>query len=389
MKDTDSQYEIISDENALRALQAEWDDLWARAKGYHYQSFAFCWIAWEQVAKPNGRALRCVIRRDAGRLAMVWPLVTYRRLLWTYLIPLCPESADYSRVLVEEHARTATWIDDAWRIARERCGADFVHLPYLHESTELYRLASKTGPFIIQERNDSYVAKLSDESTRYDWPSFCDSLGTLHERKPGSIARRLAKKGELDAQLLDPADTQRIATTIDRMLEWKLGWSERAGKHGHWLDSVHYRNFLVEWLSSRTLATRAHLLLITLDGAPLASLVFCVDNRCASTVIASFDPAHRKLSPGLLVFEYVAKWAFDRQIDLDFGSGSERYKEFWARGNRTSVWTLQSVNSTWGRMAVLARRLPREAMARATALLGGRPRRAARLPDDARLDHPS
>jgi len=121
------------------------------------------------------------------------------------------------------------------------------------------------------------------------------------------------------------------------------------GTHGVWLDSVHYRNFLVEWISSQSHSPRAHLLVITLDGVPLTSLVFCVANRCVSTVIGSFDQAYRNLSPGVLAFEYVVKWAFDRQFDLDFGPGAERYKEFWARGNVTNVWTLRTVASWWGR----------------------------------------
>jgi CelD/BcsL family acetyltransferase involved in cellulose biosynthesis len=64
------------------------DALWTRAGGRHYLSFAFCWTAWQQVAKPKGRSLRCIIRRDEGRLAMVWPLVLRRRLMWACLAPL-------------------------------------------------------------------------------------------------------------------------------------------------------------------------------------------------------------------------------------------------------------------------------------------------------------
>ena len=82
---------------------------------------------------------------------------------------------------------------------------------------------------------------------------------------------------------------------------------------------------------------------------PIVSLVFCVSNNRVSTVIGSFNEAYAKSSPGLLAFEYVVKWAFDRQYDVDFGSGAERYKQFWARGNVTNVWTLRTVASWWGR----------------------------------------
>lgn len=369
MIDQDSQYEIITGEDALAGLQPEWDALWTRARGRHYLSFAFCWIAWEQVAKPKGRSLRCIIRRDNGRLAMVWPLVLRHRFMWTCLAPLSPEAADYSDILMEARAGTTPWIEGAWRIATEQCGADFVHLPYLHESADLCRVVGRDRSLVIRQRNVTYVAKLSVECRRHDWRSFCDSLiAPQHRKKPGSIARRLAKRGQLDARVVDPSDKGAVASAIDLMLEWKRDWSDRVGKHGQWVASVHYRNFLVEWLCS-SLTTEAHLFVVALDGAPLAALVFCVDNRCASTIISGFDQAQRNLSPGSLAYEYVVQWAFDRQLDLDFGAGAEQYKEFWTRGNIESVWTLRTVSSPWGRMGVGALGLQREIMSHAKGTL--------------------
>jgi CelD/BcsL family acetyltransferase involved in cellulose biosynthesis len=379
MKHTDSQYEIVTDENALRALQAEWDELWARARGFHNQSFDFCWIAWEQIAKPNGRSLRCIVRRDAGRLVMVWPLVTYRRwLLWTYLIPLSPESAGYSRVLVEGGAHTAAWVEGAWRVARTRCGADFIHMPYVPEETALGGLVANAHRPVIRERVDAYTAQLGTESRRYDWQGFCDSLGTLHKKKPGKAAQRMSKVGKVDALLVDSFDTERIAESVDAMLDWKRSWGSRVNKRGHWLDSAHYRNFLVAWLSSdatatssrtaTSMATPARLLVVTLDGRPVAVNIFCTDTRGVSGIISGFDPDCAKWSPGLIGVEHVARWAFERQLDFDFGTGSEHFKAFWSRGNRSYCWTVQSVNSWWGRAALDVRRFPRTLLATVRAL---------------------
>ncbi|AUT69406.1 GNAT family N-acetyltransferase [Paraburkholderia hospita] len=360
MRDSELQYEIVTDEQKLLALKGEWDDLLKRANGFHYQSFDFCWIAWQQVARPKGRSLRCIVLRDKGKLVLVWPLVAHKRFLWTCLCPLCPEAADYSDLLVDPWARSAECVESAWRVAMRECGADFLHLPFLHERTHLYRIASKAGPLVIQRRSDSYVAKLSEECAGRDWASFSDSLGPPHGRKPGSIARRLSKKGHLEWKFIDPCDKSAVAYAVDLMFEWKRHWSDRVGKRGPWLDSVHYRNFLVEWISSQSPSSRAHLLMIALDSVPIVSLVFCVSNNRVSTVIGSFNEAYAKSSPGLLAFEYVVKWAFDRQYDVDFGSGAERYKQFWARGNVTNVWTLRTVASWWGRIGMIVQRLPFE-----------------------------
>jgi CelD/BcsL family acetyltransferase involved in cellulose biosynthesis len=363
MKNSEFQYEIITDERRLLALKEEWDDLWNRANGSHYQSFDFCWIAWQQVAKPKKRALRCIILRERGKLALVWPLVVHRRLLWKCLCPLCPDAADYSGLLIDLVSSPSKAIEGCWRVAMQECGADFIHLPFLHERTDLYRIASRSGPLVIQTRNDSYVARLSEECAVRDWTSFCDSLGPSHGRRPGSSARRLARKGHLEWQFIDPRDKAGVARAVDLIFEWKRHWSDRVGKRGAWLDSVHYRNFLVEWISSESPSPDIHLLILALDGIPLTSLVFCVANRRVSTVIGGFNEAYRNSSPGLLAFEYVVKWAFDRQYDVDFGSGTELYKQFWARGNVTNVWTLRAVASWWGRIGIVAQRLPFEQIA--------------------------
>ncbi|MEM5383519.1 GNAT family N-acetyltransferase [Paraburkholderia phymatum] len=325
---------------------------------------------------------------------MVWPLVTYRRwLLWTYLIPLSPESAGYSRVLVEDGAHTAARVEGAWRVARTRCGADFIHMPYVPEETALGGLIANAHRPVIRERVEAYIARLGTESRRYDWQGFCDSLGTLHKKKPGKAAQRMSKAGKVDVLLVDSFDTERIAESVDAMLDWKRSWGSRVNKRGHWLDSAHYRNFLVAWLTSDATTTTtttatpratpastpARLLVVTLDGRPVAVNIFCTDTRGVSGIISGFDPDCAKWSPGLIGLEHVARWAFERQLDFDFGTGSEHFKAFWSRGNRSYCWTVQSVNSWRGRVALDVRRIPRAFLATVRAL-------ARRNPEPPRVD---
>src|SRR4051812_28945228 len=87
MNDASAAYEIVTEEADFRALQSEWDELWVRSRGWYYQSFGHCWLAWDQIAKPLGRRLRIVVRREAGTAVLIFPLITYRRALWIYLAP--------------------------------------------------------------------------------------------------------------------------------------------------------------------------------------------------------------------------------------------------------------------------------------------------------------
>lgn len=60
-------------------------------------------------------------------------------------MPLGPQGGDYTSVLVENGASAPALIAGAWDTARRRCGADFIHLPYVRDTLHLHTL-------VMQER---------------------------------------------------------------------------------------------------------------------------------------------------------------------------------------------------------------------------------------------
>lgn len=372
MSQADCQFEIVSDEDGFRALQHEWDDLWSAANGQHGQSFSVCWLAWQHVAKPRGRRLCCIVHRENGQLAMVWPLVTYRRLLWTYLCPLSPEAGDYTRVLVTDSPASPALIAGAWQTALKRCGADFIKLPYVDEGSELHALASRERHVMIAARTVAAFAKLRDET---EWDAFCKTLGTMSGKKPGALERRLSKEGELAVRLTESGDTSENAALVDWILARKRAWGDRVGKRGEWLDSSHYRDFLVSLVCPVNGRAMARLFVITLDGAPIAATVVGVGATCVDGLIASFDARFAKFGPGSIVIEHVVKWAFDQRLNVDFGVGAERFKAYWSRNNVTGAWSAQIASSRWGVLAYRSKKTVRaiaRPVARLSELLTGR-----------------
>jgi CelD/BcsL family acetyltransferase involved in cellulose biosynthesis len=365
MNETDLQYEIVGDEDTFRALQREWDDLWARAHGRYYQAFSVCWLAWLHVAKPRGRKLRCIVCRRNGQLVMAWPLVTHRRLLWTYVVPLSPDAGDYTSVLVESGPGASTLVAGAWHAARHRCGADFIHLPYMNEGLELYNLASRERHVLHATQHDSWIVKLREED---DWDAYCNSLGTMYSKKPGALERKLSKEGRVEVLMIDRSDASGIASTVDWMLECKRAWCDRVGKRGEWSDSPHFRNFLVDLLGPAEGEAMACLVVVKLDDKPIAAIVVSQGNPCANALIAGFDPAYGKFGPGSIAVEHCVKWAFQQGFDLDFGVGSERFKSYWSRDNLSTAWTLQIVNTPWGLLGVHGNRMARELVKRVQQL---------------------
>jgi CelD/BcsL family acetyltransferase involved in cellulose biosynthesis len=264
----------------------------------------------------------------------------------------------------------AALIEGAWRLACRRCSADFMHLPYTKEGSELYDIARRHRRVVSAKRDDSWIARLRDEN---DWDAFCGKLGTLYRKKPGALKRRLSKEGEVVIHMADPADTGEIATIVDRMLTWKRGWSDRVDKHGDWLYSTYFQSFLVGLLSAADGHAMARLIVVSLDDVPIAALIVTNGNPCANAIIGGFDEKYGKFGPGSIAVEHCVKWAFEQRFDLDFGVGSERFKSYWSNQSSDSAWTFHIVNTSWGLARTRAGRLVRR--------LGFAPVRSAEPPE--------
>lgn len=346
------QYEVVSDERALLGLKDEWTALWARSQGRYHQAFEVSLNAWYHVAKPLGRTLHCIVCRRDGQLVMVWPLTTFRKWLWKYVLPLSPDAADYTSVLVADDGDADALIKGAWRHATQKCGADFIQLPYMREAHTLYRLASRERHILLATRHDAWIAEMRHET---DWAQFCKSVGELFHKKPGFFTRRLAKEGDLVMRLTEPSNVEENARLVDWLFERKRVWGARYNKRENWLDSNTFRNYLIGLLCPPSGEPCVRMLLVELNGAPVSVLIVSVGNPCAHAIISGFDENLARFKPGLVAFEYGVRWAFDNHWDLDFGAGSERFKEYWSRGNKSTAWTLHVINSPWGLAAVRAK----------------------------------
>jgi CelD/BcsL family acetyltransferase involved in cellulose biosynthesis len=301
------------------------------------------------VARPRRRLLHCIVLRENGVLRLVWPLVSYRRLLWNYLVPLSPDAADHTSILVADGPDAARLIELAWRAARTRCRADFIHLEYMYEGSEIHRIALREPRILGRSRHESWVALLRGEP---DWTTLCRAVGTMHGKKPGQLERRLAKEGTLEVRVLEASETECIANCVQAMLSWKREWSKRVSEPGKWLFSPYYERFLIAALTHRD--ERAHalpimrLIAVTLDDTPVAVAIMSYGNPVANAVIAGFDPEYGRFGAGTIAWEHAVRWAFEHRYDIDFGVGSERFKTYWSRAHGGHAWTMQIASTAWG-----------------------------------------
>jgi CelD/BcsL family acetyltransferase involved in cellulose biosynthesis len=349
MSDEPLQIDIVTDTDAFEALRDEWDELWSRVDGRHSQAFSVCRLSWIHVARPQGRKLRCVTCRRSGKLVMVWPLVTYRRFLWTVIRPLSPDTAEQSSVLADADPETPAMLVRAWHEAVRRTHADLILLPYVSSDSPLHDLAHAYSGAKYVARHLMAFAPLSKEP---DWETFSTSLGTLSGRKPGARKRRLAKEGELVTCVLESNDVREYERWIDWILSSKGDWAERVDmEKGRWLHSPGYRDFLAGLLAPPEGQPSGRLFIVTLDGAPIAATLVGLGKSCVSGLITGFDQDFKKFSPGNIVVEECFKWTLEHHFDLDLGIGSESYKQYWSRDNFTPVWSFQIAATAWGALA--------------------------------------
>jgi len=203
---------------------------------------------------------------------------------------------------------------------------------------------------------ERFFAMLRSET---DWRSFSSSLGTLYKNKPGALERRLSKKGDVRIRFLGPEDGEENARLVDWMFHCKRQWADRVDKKGAWLYSMEYRNFLVALLNQTDGEVIARLVVVSLDGAPLAVNILGLGKTCVDDLIGGFDPAYSRQSPGAIATEHCVKWALEHQLDLDCGAGSEKYKGYWSRNHILTMWSMQIANTRWGLLAFQGENLRR------------------------------
>ncbi len=316
---------LIADEEGLLALREEWDDLWSRAAHPHVsQGFAWCLAGWRTTGKPRGRRLCVAVMREAGRVVLIWPMTCHDRSGFTVARALGAESSEYAPVLVEAGADAGNRVAIAWSFLRRASGADVLNLPFAFQGAADHDTVAATMTMRVADALPAPRAVFGAGGWEAYWQSRSGNLRRGLTRR----RRRLAESGVVRLEWIeDPTEFARLA-------DWALARKREWMAHNHlandFICTSEYRNFLLAMAARAGETTGLRLLVLRLDGLPIAVKIGCVDGSRFEGFITTYDPAFAALSPGQVILADCLEWCARNGLDYDFRIGDEAYKQDWA-----------------------------------------------------------
>lgn len=330
---TTLQLDVLDDFEALQGLADEWRELAARAEGYGVaQSLLWARAGWLTRRAP-GREVRCVTVRSDGELVCIWPWLRVRQGRVRLLEPLGSGGhEEYAAPLIAD----GTQVDRVLRLALEAVAADadVVRFSNVWAGSELDRLVRRTGLVRAAKGTPSPLIRFGGFATWKDYQASRPRKLISDLRRQN---RRLAELGR--PEIVSAQSNDQILSGVDWLLAHKRAWLDVKGIRGAWLWTDQSREFLAATLIAGLEHGDVRLFLLNLDGRTIAAAYCLVDSRRFEFFIVANDPAFENLSPGKILVEFIARWAFERGLEFDFRMVATDYKLRWANA--------EAVSTTW------------------------------------------
>ncbi|MDR5781450.1 GNAT family N-acetyltransferase [Caballeronia sp. LZ065] len=350
--------EACRDLETFRLLRDEWTDLLQRAQGRYFQSFEYCHGSLMAEHAGTTRTLHCVVARRESRLVAVWPLLTSGRRCWTFAEPLAPRNQSPTDILVAPEPDADAIVKAVWDHAARTSRADVFELWRIRKDSPLHACLKRHAMMRREVDEATPFAALREER---DWLAYCRSRPARERNAPEYLKRRMAKHGAIAIDVIEPTDA-RLPVLIEWFVAQKRKWAEEKAADSQWTFSAASLRF---WQALLTADAGKHpafrLFVLTLDGHAIAANILAIDSDTVSLVANTYDLAHRKLSPGTVLVDECVRWAFERQLDFDFGPGEQRYKTSWTAGASYASASFVVLATRWGRAGYMSKQAVKHA----------------------------
>jgi CelD/BcsL family acetyltransferase involved in cellulose biosynthesis len=318
------EFSVITDDDGFRDLEDDWRSLSASADPSHFfQTFDWCWYAWQRVASRLGRRLRILVGRVDQRVVMIWPLM----IAGAFLRVLGSDLSEYHDVLIAPGPERSIWLKAALRAAK-RLGGSALLLRDVRPDADL------AGFLLRQEKRGrsrtaqtSFLLRMGEFA---DWQSYFEALP---KQLKGDQRRQWRRLAELPSparfEVVEQGDEQ--LELVRWMHSEKTRWLEAHGMPGDAFGSDNYRDFLCCVIPALARNNMVLTCRIVSGDEILAGLLGFVYRGYFVFFMFSYDPKWAAYSPGRLVMAKAIEWCFEQKVHtFDMFLGAESYKTIWS-----------------------------------------------------------
>lgn len=359
-------FTTVTDSAGFQRLEPEWRMLHAKAPpSRFFQSFDWCWRAWECVASGLGRRLCILIGRSEERVVLIWPLM----IAGCYLRVLGTDLFEFHDMLVEPGEWRELWLEAAFR-QLHHLGGEALLLRELRADSEL-------AQFLRHSRRRRWTRSVLRTRIlhldRYpDWNAYVASLSKQLMADQRRQWRRLA-------QLSSPARFELVQPWGDKLelIRWiiarKVEWLHARRSSESLFETDRYRTFLEIAAEDFHHQAKTFVFRLTSGDDILSALLGFENEGYFIFFMFSYNAAWSRFSPSRLILERTIEWCRENGMhSFDMLIGEEDYKSVWAddemrvedhlipltlQGRAMAAWHTGGVNRiAWQRWSEIARR---------------------------------
>ncbi len=316
---------VVSTVEALREFRTEWERLARDAEDCPLcLSYVYCELA---AAIALGRGADVVLARayQDGMLTALWPLAIYRKGLVRIARDLtCGNDEEYGGPLV----KSREWISVALRAA-QLAPADILEIRWIEAGSPLLEaLATASQPWLLGHL-PARIGRLPTYSVRLQafptWESFESTLSRKLRQNLRRGFKGLSAFGQVQTGWC--ATSEETEHIIDWLFANKRRWAEKRDLRRCYLMEDEVRDFFVALAREVDLAAKPLAACIKVDGVPVAAGIAGVDRKKLEFLVTTYDETFARYSVGVLLYEFLARWAQAHQLELDFRYLCNPFKE--------------------------------------------------------------
>lgn len=293
----------------LRAAGVDWDNLWLRSDVHAPTARAELIAQWVERFSPDAD-FHALIVKDGKRWIAAIPLLQkdIARVLNSRILPVNPWVPAGGMFLLDPDCDMNSLFEVLFQGIRELpcqwLWLDEVAVDAPHWKCLLNSLRQLGIPTNVHRRY-----RVGYFETTGNWEEYLASWSQRHRRNVRRGARDLARKGQVDFELMSQISPEKVESLLHQGFEienrsWKGQGGSSVFGRGQFSFFVQQARQLADW-------GQLELAFLRCDGIPIAFMYGMRAKGIGHTFKIAFDPVFSAFSPGQLLFHNIFKHSYD------------------------------------------------------------------------------